>query len=219
MAEAQNWMQTVHGADPYAGFPISEYKSDLQGWGSTSPIFEAVISQLRPTRVIEVGSWKGASAVHMANLMKEHGVTGEIMCVDTWLGTVTTWLERHGANFTPMKHGRPTVYEQFLANVIHAGHTATIIPLPVDSTTGAEFAAAKQFQADAIYLDAGHDYTHVMSDLRAWWPILRPGGVMFGDDYHLMWVGVVRAVHDFADSLQLKLQTQFQDKWALQKPQ
>ena len=45
-----------------------------------------------------------------------------------------------------------------------------------------------------LYIDAGHEYEHVTADLKAWWPVLKPGGMMFGDDYHLQWIGVVRAV-------------------------
>lgn len=36
---------------------------------------------------------------------------------------------------------------------------------------------------DWLYLDAMHDYENVLNDLKAWWPKLRPGGLMSGDDY------------------------------------
>ena len=34
-----------------------------------------------------------------------------------------------------------------------------------------------------IHIDVRHDHDAVLSDLRRWWPILRPGGVMIMDDY------------------------------------
>jgi len=37
---------------------------------------------------------------------------------------------------------------------------------------------------DLIHLDAGHDYRSVTADLEAWWPLLRPGGILIGDDYN-----------------------------------
>jgi hypothetical protein len=40
---------------------------------------------------------------------------------------------------------------------------------------------------------------------------------MFGDDYHLNWIGVVRAVHDFADSIAAVVNVSFKDKWLIQK--
>ena len=36
---------------------------------------------------------------------------------------------------------------------------------------------------DWIYVDALHTHNAVLSDLRAWWPKLRPGGLLSGDDY------------------------------------
>lgn len=36
---------------------------------------------------------------------------------------------------------------------------------------------------DWIYVDALHTYDAVLADLRAWWPRLRSGGLLSGDDY------------------------------------
>ncbi len=36
---------------------------------------------------------------------------------------------------------------------------------------------------DFVYLDARHDFQGVFSDLIAWWPKLRIGGVIAGHDY------------------------------------
>lgn len=36
---------------------------------------------------------------------------------------------------------------------------------------------------DFIYIDAGHSYSDVMSDIVAWWPKLKSGGMISGDDY------------------------------------
>jgi hypothetical protein len=213
-----SYMQGLHATNPYENFPVESYKLDLQGWGSDSPIFETLISQEKPQRSIEVGSWKGASAVHMANLMRKHGIAGEIVCVDTWLGGPELWLSQTDPTLKlPKLHGRPAIYEQFLANVIHSGHAKTIVPFPADSITGSKVMAAKRMIADAIYIDAGHEYEHVTADLKAWWPVLKPGGMMFGDDYHLQWIGVVRAVHDFAATAGLQVHTNFPHKWLVQK--
>jgi hypothetical protein len=53
---------------------------------------------------------------------------------------------------------------------------------------------------DYIYVDARHDYCGVMEDMRAYWPKLRPGGVMAG--------------HDYLDNAELKIATPKQD-WGL----
>jgi len=38
---------------------------------------------------------------------------------------------------------------------------------------------------DAVYIDADHKWWSVVQDLAAWWPKVRPGGVMLGHDFHL----------------------------------
>ncbi len=211
--------ELIHGQhDPYAGFNAGALPLDMQGWGSQSPIFESVIVTTKAALIIEVGSWKGSSAINMASLMKKHGIAGEIVCVDTWLGGEQLWLDPQGPNASPRRFGRPTVYEQFIANIIHSKHTDLITPLPVDSITAATVLSKKQVSADAIYIDASHDYDHVFADLQAWWPLLKTGGIFFGDDYHPMWDGVIRAVNTFAQQKGLPVFTDpFPDKWHIQK--
>jgi hypothetical protein len=41
--------------------------------------------------------------------------------------------------------------------------------------------------------------------------------MMFGDDYHLQWIGVVRAVHDFAATAGLQVHINFPHGWLVQK--
>jgi hypothetical protein len=42
----------------------------------------------------------------------------------------------------------------------------------------------------------------VTADLRAWWPLLAPGGVFIGDDYP-GWVSVQKSFDDFFGALGL----------------
>ena len=46
--------------------------------------------------------------------------------------------------------------------------------------------AAAQFEdasIDFVFIDARHTYDAVMEDLEAWWPKVRPGGIVAGEDY------------------------------------
>lgn len=47
-------------------------------------------------------------------------------------------------------------------------------------------AASRQFHdryLDWVYLDGDHSYEEVLSDLRSWWPKIKTGGCVAGDDY------------------------------------
>ena len=58
-----------------------------------------------------------------------------------------------------------------------------VVPLPMDSVNALRVLTHYGIRPDVIHIDAGHDLASVTSDLKAWWPILAPGGVLIGDDY------------------------------------
>jgi hypothetical protein len=215
------WLYEIHEKNPYESFPINEFDVDLQGWGFESEIFDYVITTYRPQVVIEVGTWKGASANKMASLLKAYGIRDpQLICIDTWLGSLEHWSNREAPEFFEslrIKWGRPDIYNQFLANVLLMGNAEVIIPFPIHSAAAVRFLTAKKLLADAIYIDAGHEYEDVLADIKGFWKLVKPGGVMFGDDYILGWIGVVRAVHDFADEHGLAVNSSFYHKWLFEK--
>lgn len=48
---------------------------------------------------------------------------------------------------------------------------------------------------DIVYIDAEHDFDSCRADIMAWYPLVRPGGIIAGDDYQSAY-GVPWAVHD-----------------------
>ena len=50
---------------------------------------------------------------------------------------------------------------------------------------------------DMVFLDAAHDHDSVNADIDAWFPLVRPGGIIAGHDYHpRRHRGLVFAVND-----------------------
>jgi len=92
-------------------------------------------------------------------------------------------------------NGWPTMFYQFLANVIHTGHKDCIIPVPMDSMSNYRVMKANNVKVPLIYIDAGHFYESVYADIKHYWEVLDEGGVMLGDDYE--WGDVAQAVKDF----------------------
>ena len=58
---------------------------------------------------------------------------------------------------------------------------------------------------DWVYIDGNHSYETVMADLERFWPFIKTGGILSGDDYG--WQdpkssgGPKKAVHDFAEKM------------------
>lgn len=153
------------------------------GWGSDDPNFKTVIDDVQPKLIVEVGSWLGASALHMASLAPE----AEIICVDTWLGADEFWLTFDGKSDETrdllLKNGYPGVYYQFLSNIYHSDAKDRITPMPMPSRMASRLLSKLGVVPDLIYIDGSHQYEDVLDDLRHYWPLLRRGGTMFGDDY------------------------------------
>ena len=107
---------------------------------------------------------------------------------------------------------------------------ATLSKTVMDPTTGTIIPIL-----DFLYLDARHDYCGCLEDIVAWWPLLKPGGIMSGHDF--MWHhdhewnlcangtripgGVRVAVTHWAAQQQLQVLVTQRDKyetWSIRKP-
>ncbi|HXZ47240.1 MAG TPA: class I SAM-dependent methyltransferase [Pseudolabrys sp.] len=216
-AKAAELMQAIHGENIYAGYG-SVLPLDLKGWHSTHETFIDLIVKNRPSVVFDVGVWKGGSTIFMANLLKENGITGAIVAIDTFLGSPEHWdRTTPDGNLIMRRAGRPLLYEQFLTNVLRVGMHDLIVPFPQTSDNAAIILSRLGIRADLIHIDAAHEYDAVMRDIRAYWELLEPGGYLLGDDYAERWPDVVRAANEFAESINQK-PTVVEPKWYLRKP-
>lgn len=210
-------MNALHPISPYSGFDPSDYPQDLQGWGSVDPVFRILISELRPKLIIEVGTWKGASAIHMASLCREFGMETRIICVDTWLGSPEHALGQRPEwrESLQNRHGYPQLYFTFLSNVVRSGVARWIVPLPNSSDNAAVILKEKGLLADLIYIDGAHEEDAVYRDLCNYWELLTPGGALVGDDY-VTWPGVQHAAARFTGEHGVKLED-FGDKFVVRR--
>lgn len=79
-------------------------------------------------------------------------------------------------------------------------------------TTGIQATTHFQDQElDFVYIDGDHSYDFVSKDIKAWWPKIKPGGILSGHDYttgnpqkgHVY--GVIQAVNEFVKAHNLDL--------------
>lgn len=204
MSRTSSWTEltrSIHrGRDPYAGFDSGHRAPDHQGWHSDHPFLRDTVAALRPGVVVEVGVWKGASSITMAEAMRDAGIDGAVLAVDTWLGSWEHYEHEKFFADLAMRNGCPTLYDTFLTNVLDRRVSDFVVPLALDSANAAFIVKRRGIVPDIVHIDAGHDGKAVRNDLDLWWDILGPGGVLICDDYDRsgeIWPSVRDAVDQF----------------------
>lgn len=84
------------------------------------------------------------------------------------------------------------------------------------SIVGAKFLKALDFQPDLVYLDSAHEQDETYFEIGLYYELLRPGGVLFGDDF--LWSSVSHDVRRFTDERGLDLHNLDGNTWAIVKP-
>lgn len=180
---------------------------DSHNFLSEVDVFRDLIQIIQPKIIIEVGSWKGHSAIKTAETLHNLNLySSRVLCVDTWLGSLEHWQNENWRKELYLEHGYPTLYQRFLNNVIHSGLAKYIIPFPMIAEMAATFFQQRQIKADLIYIDAAHDYKSVTNDLHNFYALLNPDGIVFGDNFPYPPTG--DAVRDFAIDKDLGLMVQ-----------
>lgn len=169
---------------------------DIGGWNAEHSVFADLVNQVKPKIIIEVGTWKGASAIQMANAVKHNNLSCTIYCIDTWLGSTEFWTTHADTKERDLMliNGYPSVYYQFLSNIVTLNLQDMIIPVPNTSANAAKILTFLEVKADLIYIDGSHEYDDVKADVTNYLKLLNPGGIMFGDDHG--WPGVSTAVKE-----------------------
>ena len=210
-------MRRIHGTNVYSGF-VPTFAEDRQGWNSEHPCFDEIIRGTRPGIIIDVGVWKGASTIYLANLLKQNTIPGAVIAVDTFLGSVEHADQRSVFyGLMPRRFGMPLLYEQFMSNVVRCGAQDRIVPLASTSSSAGILLHRIGIRAGLIHIDASHEYEDVLRDARIYWDILLPGGFIVGDDYNQDWPGVIKAADQFAAEKAVPLMASL-PKWIVRKP-
>eukprot|EP01060_Flectonema_neradi_P022061 TRINITY_DN3026_c0_g1_i3.p1 TRINITY_DN3026_c0_g1~~TRINITY_DN3026_c0_g1_i3.p1 ORF type:complete len:685 (+),score=126.29 TRINITY_DN3026_c0_g1_i3:36-2057(+) len=190
-----------HGDDdPFADKPLSKYaEGSTSGWHGGLENFRDIFNEIKINTAIDVGVWMGQSSITMAKLLKQQGKGGILISVDPWCGSVEHWRNGgEGWNGLLLRdRSIPMIFERYRSNVIREQVEPFVLPFPVGGHVAAQIFSNLKLSADIVHVDGSHEYEDVVVDLRDWWPIVRPGGVLYGDDYS--WRGVAKAVEEFRE--------------------
>lgn len=167
---------------------MDHFYASIPGWAAFSQLYLDAVKRAPsdvPSQFVEVGSWLGRSAALMGVEIFNSKKPISFACVDPWTDG--------GPDLRDTKYFKDLTippYEAFLKNTLPVQHL--IKPLRMGSVEASEHFA--QHSVDFLMLDGDHSYEAVKADIVAWYPKMKPGGVMSGDDY--LWPGVMDAVKE-----------------------
>ena len=142
---------------------MEHFYENIHGYPNLMPqMYEMMVKRIpadTPAHFVEVGCLQGASAAAMCVEIINSGKQIKFDCVDIWESEDN--------------------YEKFLKNLEPVAGYFSAIKMP-------SVEAAKLYEdnsLDFVCIDAYHSYECVKEDILSWFPKIKPGGILGGDDY------------------------------------
>ena len=163
---------------------MNHFFDKIHGWFNYESVYKYVV-RLFPAHAefLEVGVYKGRSTAFLAVEIVNSGKKHELTSVDI---------------FEPSKimalGGESYSIDEFCENLAHIGDL-----IFHDIVKAESIEAAKEFDNgtfDFVFIDAGHTYEEVLSDIQAWLPKMKDGGIISGHDYSANWPGIEKSVKE-----------------------
>lgn len=146
--------------------------------------------------ILEIGAWVGKSTVFMAELVEQSIKHDKVL----WFTTVDPFIidcRKDGKGIwqwveytdnTPKQHVKDVFYKH-------------IEPFKqyVQVVEGFSVEVSKRYEDEshfAVWIDGDHSYESALADMEAWYPKVRPGGILAGHDFDDHF-GVPKAVRHF----------------------
>ncbi|UWQ14576.1 class I SAM-dependent methyltransferase [Aliiroseovarius sp. M344] len=144
-----------------------EYRSTQIAWQGLTPIAAWAIIDLKPRRVVELGSYRGDSFFSFLQAAQSVSELEDLVAIDTWEG------DQHTGAYVE------DVHKQF--------HTELDSRKDPRARSIRDFFvnAAQQFKAnsiDLLHIDGAHDYASVREDFETWLPKMAADGVVLFHD-------------------------------------
>jgi len=176
--------------------------TEIPGWTCKRIIelYDEVCVEKKTGVFVECGVAYGKSLAYLAS---KADPAVEILAVDVW----QTFQGRNGLDPAIYRKIRNSGFQQPMAAARVHVDDALRVSSPNDWPSRwarIEWVQAKSedvpkyldFEVDFVFLDDHHEYESVLTEIRAWMPRLKPGGILAGHDCNSHYPGVERAVRD-----------------------
>jgi predicted O-methyltransferase YrrM len=142
--------------------------------------WDELIPQFNPTKILEIGSYEGASTCYLIDKLKDLPQPLDIHCVDSWEGG-----EEHVRDGTDMGEVEARFQNNVRLAVERAGGRASVVAHKgySDMALASMLATGRKNYFDFAYIDGSHQAPDVLCDAVLAFKLVRVGGVIAFDDY------------------------------------
>lgn len=183
---------------------MEHFYRTIPGWCDFADYYADIVRELSDgARVVEVGVWQGQSTAALAVEILNSGKAIRLDVVDHFLGSGEIPDAQRPADLR-------AAFDAHIAPVRHAIRTIHAKPSLEAAATYADRSL------DFVWLDGDHHTADLARELDAWWPKVKPGGILAGHD--LDWLSVQRAVKPWSEKSGVRLLTVSKRSWEMRKP-
>jgi len=146
---------------------VPSFRSTQTPWQGLTPVAAWLVADLRPSRIVEIGSYRGDSFFAFLEAAAFDDNIRELVAVDSWMG------DQHTGQYDT------TVYAQFHCELARRADPRA------RSIKGFFDDAVTEFEdgsIDLLHIDGAHDYKSVKQDFKTWLPKMTPDGVILFHD-------------------------------------
>ena len=162
------------------------YWENIEGICDFQNIYSEMVGKFNNAVFVEIGTWKGKSAMYMAEQIKGSKKNIKFYTIDIYM--YTEEHNRRGVRFAE----NTSFFDEVAKNLEPLKDYVTMLQ-------GRSQDLYTQFEdnsIDFIFMDGNHDYEDVKEDIRKWFPKVKKGGYIGGHDYCEPSCGVKKAVDE-----------------------
>lgn len=153
------------------------YKYTNTWFQDAKPVWSQLIPQIKPKKILEIGSFEGASACYLIEtLSKDSSI--ELVCIDTWEGGI----EHEGIAMNEVEQRFHDNLELAKSKGTHEVKIRTM-KARSDQALCELIASGHAGTFDLVYIDGSHQAPDVLVDSVLAFKLAKVGGFLFFDDY------------------------------------
>lgn len=183
------------------------FQSDLRRWDIVAGLCQSIDART----YVEVGCREGRTTGHvLAECPNLHAIA-----IDPWCEQAKT---EDATRETYENWDFRKIEAEFWKNVGQAKDRCTMLREDSHAASGRFERPIPALNTGncVVFIDALHDYESVKQDIALWWPLVREGGFIAGHDFNHRWPGVMRAVAEAFNLMDVCLGPD--SMWWVQKP-